>query len=103
MSTPDALPVGTLAGRGRELGPFQGTPSQFPAGWVCPIGQILQAHEHSNPRYSGKPWQLPDKRREIFMGTSTHIESQGDDQGKMGKFLAANPSMPGEYPLIKVR
>lgn len=101
MTNISDLPVGTIAARGHALGPFQGTPSQFPVGWVIPAGQRLREGQHDHP--TKKLWELPDLRRQIITGTSTHIESYGDDQGKMGKWVADNPQMPGEYPLIKVR
>jgi hypothetical protein len=103
MTSISDLPVGTIAANGRDIGPFQGTPAQFPGGWTIPDGRVLRPDQHDHPKRRGQSWTLPDLTRQIVIGTSTHIESHGDDQGKMGKFLADNPHMPGEYPLIKVR
>jgi hypothetical protein len=99
----DTYPVGTVAARGRDLGPFQGTPRQFPPGWIIPDGATLRPDQHDHPRLRGRPWKLPNMLNQIITGNSTHFESRSDHEGNIGHFQAANPDMPGEYPLIKVR
>jgi hypothetical protein len=99
----DQYPVGTIAANGHSLGPFQGTPRQFPPGWIIPRGEKLKPDQHDNPKFRGRTWKLPDLSRQITTGTSTHIESISNHEGQIGTVQAANMDIPGEYPLIKIR
>ena len=96
-------PVGTIAGHGRTPGPFQGTPAQFPDGWVIPMGQTIPPDQHANPRKKGQHWKLIDLSRQIVTGTSTSLESDSDDQGVVTGVNASNRNIPGEYPLVRIR
>lgn len=99
----DEHPVGTYAGPGREVGPFQGTPSQIPAGWQLAVGQTIPADQHDNPKFAGRPWKVLDLTRQFVTGVSTHIDSWMDADGKVGRVQAANQDIPGLYCLVKVR
>lgn len=99
----DSFPVGTVAGPGREVQPFRGRLRDIPSGWVLANGRTLQPHEHENPKYRGQPWKIPDLSRSFIFGTSTHIISEGNEDGKIGKVEAANQEVPGVYSLVKVR
>lgn len=99
----DDFPIGTIAGPGRPVQAFRGRITDIPDGWALPVGQTLRPDQHEHPKRRGKPWKLPDMSREFITGTSTHIDSWMDDEGKIGKVAAANGNVPGIYTLIKVK
>lgn len=99
----DNFPVGTVAGPGREVSAFRGRISEIPSAWELADGRTIPPERHDNPKYKGRPWKLPDLSRTFVLGTSTHILSEGNEEGKIGKVMAANQEVPGVYALVKVR
>jgi hypothetical protein len=100
----DDFPVGTIAGRGREVRPFFGLVSQIPDGWVLAFGQTIPPDKHDHPGKRGQPWTVVDLSREMITGASTHLSSDSmNDEGQIANVRADNQDVPGIYPLVKVR